>query len=77
MQIQVRINEEGALRNQRYAFTDRFTLVSELLQNARRAGATHIEVDYDANTQTLVVQDDGRWARRLPETSELPRVGLG
>ena len=40
MKIQVRINEEGALRNQRYAFTDRFTLVSELLQNARRAAAT-------------------------------------
>ena len=59
MQIQVRINEEGALRNQRYAFTDRFTLVSELLQNARRAGATHIEVDYDAGTQILVVQDNG------------------
>ncbi len=59
MQIQVRINEEGALRNQRYAFTDRFTLVSELLQNARRAGATHIEVDYEAGTQILVVQDDG------------------
>ncbi|MBT9520424.1 MAG: ATP-binding protein [Dechloromonas sp.] len=59
MQIQVRINEEGALRNQRYAFTDRFTLVSELLQNARRAGAMRIEVDYDAGTQILVVQDDG------------------
>ena len=59
MQIQVRINEEGALRNQRYAFTDRFTLVSELLQNARRAGATHIEVDYDAAAQLLRVQDDG------------------
>ena len=38
MHIQVRINEEGTLRNQRYAFTDRFTLVTELLQNARRAG---------------------------------------
>jgi hypothetical protein len=59
MQIQVRINEEGALRNQRYAFTDRFTLVSELLQNARRAGATRIEVDYDATAQLLRVQDDG------------------
>ena len=35
MEIQVRINSEGALRNQRHAFTDRFTLVSELLQNAR------------------------------------------
>lgn len=39
MKIQVRINEEGALRNQRHAFSNRFTLVSELLQNARRAGA--------------------------------------
>ena len=34
MKIQVRINEEGALRNQRHAFSNRFTLVSELLQNA-------------------------------------------
>ena len=59
MQIQVRINEEGTLRNQRYAFTDRFTLVSELLQNARRAGATHIDLDYDAAPQLLRVQDDG------------------
>lgn len=53
MQIQVQINEEGALRNQRYAFTDRFTLVSELLQNARRAGAMRIEIQYDATTQVL------------------------
>jgi hypothetical protein len=60
MQIQVRINEEGALRNQRYAFTDRFTLVSELLQNARRAGAMRIEIHYDATTQVLRVEDDGR-----------------
>lgn len=59
MQIQVRINEDGALRNQRYAFTDRFTLISELLQNARRAGATRIEIDYDAAAQVLRVQDDG------------------
>lgn len=59
MQIQVRINEEGALRNQRYAFTDRFTLVSELLQNARRAGATRVEIHYDAAVQGLLVLDDG------------------
>ena len=60
MQIQVQINEEGALRNQRYAFTDRFTLVSELLQNARRAGAMRIEIHYDATTQVLRMEDDGR-----------------
>lgn len=60
MQIQVRINEEGALRNQRHAFSNRFTLVCELLQNARRAGATCIEINHDAPTQALSVRDDGR-----------------
>lgn len=60
MKIRIRFNEEGALRNQRYAFTDRFTLVSELLQNARRAGAQHITVDHDAAARTLTVRDDGR-----------------
>lgn len=60
MKIQVRINEEGALRNQRYAFSDRFTLVTELLQNARRAGAMHIEISYDETAQVMQVQDDGQ-----------------
>lgn len=60
MKIQVRINEEGALRNQRYAFTDRFTLVTELLQNARRAGAKHIVIDHQAENQMLRVRDDGQ-----------------
>jgi hypothetical protein len=69
MQIQVRINEEGALRNQRYAFTDRFTLVSELLQNARRAGAMRIE-DRLRRHHTGAA-GGGRWPRprRLPESS--------
>lgn len=59
MDIQVRINHEGALRNQRFAFTDRFTLVTELLQNARRAGATLIEIIYDERSKTLSIQDNG------------------
>ena len=59
MQVQVRINQEGALRNQRYAFTDRFTLVTELLQNARRAGASRVTVDCNDDAQTLKVSDDG------------------
>lgn len=57
--VQVRINEEGTLRNQRFAFSDRFTLVTELLQNARRAGATLIEVSHDPVSRTLRVRDNG------------------
>lgn len=59
MYITVNINQAGALRDQRYAFTDRFTLVSELLQNARRAGASRIEMIYDEAQQTLRVRDNG------------------
>lgn len=60
MKIQVRINEEGVLRNQRFAFTDRFTLVTELLQNARRAGACHIAIDHLAEERMLRIIDDGQ-----------------
>ena len=59
MDIQIRINEEGTLRNQRYAFTDKFTLVSELMQNARRAGAQRIEIFYDDASAILRVVDNG------------------
>lgn len=58
-QIQVRVDTAGALRNQRYAFSDRYTLITELLQNARRAGATRIDVHYDAKTGHLRIADNG------------------
>ncbi len=59
MKIQIRINEECALRHQGLAFTDRFTLVSELLQNARRSGASQVDIRYDVSTRVLQVTDDG------------------
>jgi hypothetical protein len=58
-QVSVRINEGNLLRNLRYAFSNRYTIVSELMQNARRAGASYVVVEYDAAAQTLMVRDDG------------------
>ncbi len=59
MHIQIHIHEQGFLQHQRHAFSNRFTLVSELLQNARRAGATRIELRYDEDRQLLTVHDNG------------------
>ena len=59
MKVQVRVNERGALRNGRFAFTNKLTLVSELLQNARRAGATQVTIVHDATARRLTVIDDG------------------
>lgn len=58
-QVQLQINEQGLLNNQRYAFSNKYTLVSELMQNARRAGASRVEVEYDADAKLLTVFDDG------------------
>ena len=57
--VRVRVDAAGALRNGRYAFTHRYTLVTELLQNARRAGASLVRIEHDPESQRLVVADDG------------------
>ncbi|MCK7500618.1 MAG: hypothetical protein MZW92_68145 [Comamonadaceae bacterium] len=43
----MRINEERLLENLRYAFTNRSTVLTELMQNARRAKASFVAIDYD------------------------------
>ena len=57
--VRVRVDAAGALRNGRFAFTNRYTLVTELLQNARRAGASTVRVEHDPAGKRLVVADDG------------------
>jgi len=41
------------------AFSGRNIVIQELLQNARRAGATEVNVIWDGATKNLVVEDDG------------------
>jgi hypothetical protein len=53
------IDEKTLRKNLRYAFANHFTVVQELVQNARRAGATRIDVTYDQPTQKLIVSDNG------------------
>jgi hypothetical protein len=57
--VRVQVDAAGALRNGRFAFTDRYTLVTELLQNARRAGASAVRIEHDPAGKRLVVIDDG------------------
>lgn len=59
MKVQVRVNEQGTLRNGRFAFSGKTALVVELLQNARRAGATQVVVTHDPSNRRLTVTDDG------------------
>jgi hypothetical protein len=57
--IAVGINQVRLLESLRYAFANRYTVLTELMQNARRARASEVAVDYDAKAQRLSVRDDG------------------
>lgn len=54
------ITDERSLREQyRFAFSNHYTVVQELMQNARRAGATRIDITYNHAKACLTVSDDG------------------
>lgn len=57
--IAVCVNGPKLIAALRYAFTNKYTVVKELMQNARRAKASFVAVDYDAKAHTLSVRDDG------------------
>ena len=57
--MHISINERNALKLLADAFSNRTTFLAELMQNARRAGASYIRFLYDNASNTLVVDDDG------------------
>lgn len=56
-QIQVQVNTQNLIQNLAYAFTNKATLLSEIIQNARRAGSAYVSFDLDGDT--LTVKDAG------------------
>ena len=57
------VNKKNLVQNLKFSFTNRTTVLGELMQNARRAGATRVMFDFDPNPNpnlsTLVVTDNG------------------
>lgn len=53
------VNESRLLGHLRTMFTSSAAVFGEAMQNARRAGATHVSFDYDKSGDELVIQDDG------------------
>lgn len=54
---------EGVIRSLRNQFTRSTTFLSEALQNARRAGATEVQVTWDGSRRLMTITDDGQGIR--------------
>ena len=53
------VNETRFLEHMRTLFSTSTTVLAELLQNGRRAGANRIDFDYDEATSSLTIMDNG------------------
>lgn len=58
-QVAMKVNPQKLVESLKYSFTNKTTVLSELMQNARRAGASSVKFDYKPDTNTLVITDDG------------------
>ncbi|MCH8490124.1 MAG: hypothetical protein LAT81_09395, partial [Oceanicaulis sp.] len=57
--VSIAVSREGLLRSARDQFTSPLTFLSELMQNARRSGASRVEIQFDEQPNILSVADDG------------------
>lgn len=57
--VAMKVNPQKLVESLKYSFTNKTTVFSELMQNARRAGASSVKFDYKPDTNTLVITDDG------------------
>lgn len=70
----VTVDAAGVLKNKRFAFTSGVNVISELMQNARRAGATVVEFLADSDG-LLVVRDNGGGIASFDKLLELSSSG--
>lgn len=64
--VQLQVNQAKLVQNLALAFTNKTTFIAELMQNARRAGASEIHLNYvvsgnadGKSNGTLVIEDNG------------------
>jgi len=57
--IAMKVNQANLVKSLKFSFTNRSTVLSEMMQNSRRAKAAQVVFDFTPDTQTLRVIDDG------------------
>lgn len=73
--IRLCVNEKRLPEILRNSFTSWQNVLKELLQNARRAGATEIRMSYEAKTKTLEINDDGRGISNMQDLLHIAESG--
>jgi hypothetical protein len=57
--VRASVNEKQLLATMKHLFKSNYSFLGELMQNARRAGASLVRFEFDPEAKTLLVQDNG------------------
>ncbi|WP_020482876.1 ATP-binding protein [Methylomonas sp. MK1] len=58
-EVAMKVNQANLVKSLRFSFTNKTTVLGELIQNARRANAAMVVINFCPETKTLQVLDDG------------------
>ena len=58
-QVSMKVNQANLVKSLKFSFTNKTTVLAELMQNARRANATHVVFEFAPETRILRITDDG------------------
>lgn len=57
--VSIDVSREGLISSLSHQFTSKTTFIGELIQNARRAGATGVDITFDEQSRQFIIEDDG------------------
>ena len=58
-EVRAGVNEKNFFSSMKHLFSSSFTVLSELMQNSRRAGATGVHFEIDVANKSITISDDG------------------
>ncbi|EGQ61188.1 hypothetical protein GGI1_05061, partial [Acidithiobacillus sp. GGI-221] len=73
--LKINVNEKALISNLKMAFATGTTWVTELLQNARRAGATKIHIALQPEQKEFTIWDDGQGIKDMQNLFSIAESG--
>lgn len=73
--VRASVNDKKLLGSLQHIFASSFSVLGELMQNARRAGATRVDIEFDPPARVLRVSDNGHGVKDFQDLVVLAQSG--
>lgn len=73
--VRANVNERAFFKSMRHLFSSSFSVMGEMVQNARRAQATQIAITCDGGTRVITISDNGMGIDKFDVLLDLATIG--